>query len=43
MFPSELIAVWLLMKGRRPGAKALIAATWSGVGGRGSRRREAVV
>ena len=29
MFPLELIAVWPLMKGRRPGAGVLIAATWS--------------
>lgn len=35
MFPSELIAVWLLMKGRRPGAKVLIATTWSGERGAG--------
>lgn len=41
MFPFELIAVWLLMKGRRPGAKVLIATTWSRGGGGG--RREAVV
>ena len=35
MFWFELTAVWSLMKGRRPGARALIAATWSrrGVGG----------
>ena len=29
MFWFELTAVWSLMKGRRPGARALIAATWS--------------
>ena len=29
MFWFELIAVWSLMKGRHPGARALIAATWS--------------
>lgn len=30
MFLFELIAVWLLMKGRHPGARVLIATTWSG-------------
>ena len=29
MFPWELTAVWSLMKGRHPGARVLIAATWS--------------
>lgn len=29
MFLFELTAVWLLIKGRRPGARVLIAATWS--------------
>lgn len=29
MFPFELAAVWQLMKGRRPGARVLIATTWS--------------
>ena len=29
MFWFELTAVWSLMKGRHPGARALIAATWS--------------
>lgn len=35
MFPCELTALWLLMKGRRPGARVLIAPTWSG--GRGGK------
>lgn len=30
MLPCELAALWLLMKGRRPGARVLIAPTWSG-------------
>lgn len=32
MFLFEVIAVWLLMKGRHPGARVLIATTWSGGG-----------
>lgn len=32
MFPFELMAVWLLMKGRCPGARVLTATTWSGDG-----------
>lgn len=41
MFLFELIAVWLLMKGRHPGARVLIATTWSGgEGGEGLRGGE---